>query len=396
MKSLWKDRNYMFLWGGQGISWIGTEISGIAMPLIVLGLTKSPALAGAIAAMRGLTYVLLAIPAGYVLDRWNRRNIMIAGNLGSGLAMLSVALGLFFKQLSVLELFILMGIEGGCFVFANIGRFSARRFLVAPEQLHEAVAQDSIVEHFALMIGPSFGGFLYQAVGPIISFIADALSYFINAIALFLITSPLSVQNTVPQANVKDGLKEAGMWIWSQRSYCLFLVLSWTRTIVLSALPLLIIVFAKQLHASATSIGIILAISASAGIVGSFISGKLATKYNQYSALVVTGTLYTIIFAFYLFVSNIAMLTVVTALLFALFPSFYVITGRLSGDVPHHIQGRVTSISRAGDFIAYSIGLFLVGFTLQFLGSTWTIAILFLLLVLFTLATALNKNLLNN
>ena len=131
MKPLWKNRNYMLLWGGQGISWLGTEISGIAMPLIILTLTGSPALAGAIGAMRGITYVLLAIPAGYVLDRWNRRNIMIVGNLGSGLAMLSVSVGLLLKHLSVPNLFILMGIEGGCFVFANIGRFSARRFLVS-------------------------------------------------------------------------------------------------------------------------------------------------------------------------------------------------------------------------------------------------------------------------
>src|SRR5216683_312094 len=112
MRPLWKQRNYMLLSGGKGISWIGTEISGIAMPLIVLALTGSPALAGAIGSMRGVTYLLFAIPAGYILDKWNRRNIMIAGNLGSGLAMLSVSIGLVWKHLTVVELFILMGIEG--------------------------------------------------------------------------------------------------------------------------------------------------------------------------------------------------------------------------------------------------------------------------------------------
>jgi predicted MFS family arabinose efflux permease len=309
--------------------------------------------------------------------------------------MLSVDFGLFLKQLTVVELFILMSIEGGCFVFANIGRFSARRFLVDPEQLHEAVAQDSIIEHFALMIGPSLGGFLYQAVGAIISFLADALSYFINAIALSLITSPLSVDNSLTQSSLEDGLKEAAHWIWSQHVCRFYLVLSWTRTIVISALPLLIIVLAKQLHASATTIGIILAISAAAGIVGSFISGKLVTKYNRYDALVVTGTLYTIITALYIFASNIFILTTITALLFALFPSFYIITGRIAGEIPHHIQGRVTSLSRSGDFISYSVGLFLVGFTLQFLGNAWTIVILFLLLAIFTLATFWNKKLLS-
>lgn len=395
MQPLWKQRNYMLLWGGQGISWLGTEISGIAMPLIILALTGSPALAGAIGAMRGITYVLLAIPAGYILDRWKRRNIMIFGNLGSGLAMLSVAIGLLLKQLNVPELFILMGIEGGCFVFANIGRFSSRRFLVPNEQLHEAVAQDSVIEHFALMIGPSFGGFLYQTGGPVISFLADAFSYFINAIALSFINSSLSVKQTLSGIGLKEGLKEAAVWFWHQRLYRLFIMLSWARTIVVSALSLLIIVLAKQLHASALTIGIILAISAAAGIVGSVIFGKIARKYNRYSALIITGIACTVVFFCYLFASNLMVLTIVTAILFALLPSFYIITGGIAREIPHHIQGRVTSITRSGDFISYSIGLFLVGFTLQFLGNAWTIIIFFLLLLIFTGVTIGNKKLLS-
>lgn len=395
MKPLWRQRNYMLLWGGQGISWLGTEISGIAMPLIILALTGSPALAGAIGAMRGITYMLLAIPAGYALDRWNRRNIMIFGNLGSGLAMLSVSIGLLMKYLSVVDLFILMGIEGGCFVFANIGRFSARRFLVPHEQLHDAAAQDSVMEHFALMIGPSFGGFLYQTVGPVISFFADALSYFINIIALLFVNSSLSVHNVSQGTGLKEGLKEAGVWLWQQRLYRLFLVLSWGRGIVVAALSLLIIILAKQLRASVFTIGIILAISAGAGIIGSVFFGKIAQKYNRYSALVITGIACTLIFFCYLFASNIIVLIIVTTILFALLPSFYIICGGIAGEIPHYMQGRVTSITRSGDFISYSLGLFLVGFALQFLGNVWTIIIFFLLFTIFTGITIGNKTLLS-
>jgi len=394
MQPLWKQRNYMLLWGGQGVSWLGTEISGIAMPLVILALTGSPALAGAIGAMRGITYVLLAIPAGYVLDKWNRKNIMIAGNLGSGLAMLCVAIGLLFKHLSVPWLFILMGIEGGCFVFANIGRFSARRFLVPNEQLHAAAAQDSVIGHFAGMVGPSFGGFLYQTVGPVITFVTDALSYFINAIALSLINSSLSVQQALADTGLKEGLKEAAVWFWHQRLYRLSVILSWPRTMVESALPLLIIVFAKQLHASVLTIGIILAINAGAGIVGSIIFGKIARKFNRYSALVVTGVGCTVVFLCFLFASNLITLTIISAILFAVLPSFYIITGGIAGEIPHHVQGRVTSITRSGDYISYSIGLFLVGFTLQFWGNTWTVIVFFLLLLIFTGVTIGNKRLL--
>lgn len=395
MQPLWKQRNYMLLSGGQGISWLGTEISGIAMPLLILALTGSPALAGAIGAMRGITFVLLAIPAGYILDKWNRRNIMIAGNVGSGLAMIFVAIGLLLKHLTVPELFILMGIEGGCFVFANIGRFSSRRFLVPNEQLHAAAAQDSVIGHFAGLIGPSFGGFLYQTVGPVISFIVDSISYFINAIALSLINSSLSVKEKLSETRLREGLQEAAAWFWHRQLYRLSVILSWVRTIVESALPLLIIILAKQLHASAFIIGIILAINAASGIVGSFIFGKIARKYNRYSALIVIGIACTIVFFCYLLASNLVTLTIISAILFALLPSFYIITGGISGEMPHHIQGRLTSITRSGDFIANSVGLFLVGFTLQFLGNAWTLIILFLILAIFTAIIIANKQLLD-
>ena len=67
----------MLLWSGQLVSWLGTEVSGIALPLIVLSLTGSPAQAGGVAAIRGLVYVFWAIPAGVVIDRWG-----VNGQLG--------------------------------------------------------------------------------------------------------------------------------------------------------------------------------------------------------------------------------------------------------------------------------------------------------------------------
>ncbi len=390
MKPLWKQRNYMLMWAGQGLSWTGTEISGIAMPLVILSLTGSAALAGSVIAMRGITYVLLAVPAGYILDKLNRRNIMLAGNAGSGIAMLAVAVGLYLHYLTIIELFVLMGIEGGCFVFANIGRFSSRRFLVSNEQLPQAVAQDSMIEHFAMLVGPSFGGFLYQTVGAVFSFAADSLSYFLNVTALLFINVPLSSPDSLRQTNIRQGLKEAGAWFWHNQLYKHYIALSWLRTFATSALSFLVIVLARSLHASASTIGVILAISAVAGILGSVFFDRVARHHDKYTVLVVTNILCAIGFMLYLFATSVVALTVVTALLFAILPSFYILCGNIVGEIPRHIQGRVASITRSGDFLSYSAGLSLVGFSLQFLGNQWTVALLTFVLGVFSLATVAN------
>ena len=62
--TLWRNRDYMLLWSGQMVSSIGTRVSMLAFPLLVLAITHSPAQAGLIAALRGLPYALFILPAG--------------------------------------------------------------------------------------------------------------------------------------------------------------------------------------------------------------------------------------------------------------------------------------------------------------------------------------------
>src|SRR5689334_6637164 len=59
--SLWRNRDYLFLWSGQAISSLGTDISQIAFPLLVLALTGSPFQAGLARALRLLPYFLFGL-----------------------------------------------------------------------------------------------------------------------------------------------------------------------------------------------------------------------------------------------------------------------------------------------------------------------------------------------
>lgn len=81
------NRNFLLLWSGQLVSWIGTEVTGITLPLVAFALTSSPAQAGMIAAMRGAVYVMFALPVGIFIDRWDRKTVMVVANTRSGLAM---------------------------------------------------------------------------------------------------------------------------------------------------------------------------------------------------------------------------------------------------------------------------------------------------------------------
>src|SRR6266705_27890 len=118
--SLWRNRDYMLLWSGQLVSNIGTQVSQLAFPLLILALTQSPALAGIAAALRALPYLIFSLPAGALIDRWDRKLVMIVCDVGRALSMASIPFALAIGQLTVLQLFIVSAIEGTLYVFFNI------------------------------------------------------------------------------------------------------------------------------------------------------------------------------------------------------------------------------------------------------------------------------------
>src|SRR5436190_11648014 len=194
--SLLKNRNFMLLWSGQLVSWVGTQITNIALPLIVLAVTGSAFQAGSIAAIRGAVYALWAIPAGALIERWNRKSVLVIANLGSGLAMGSIYVALLLKHLTIPQLYFASAIEGSFFVFANLARYTAFPRVVSKEQFPAAVAQTSIAYNLAVLIGPLLGGLLFQTVGAAFAILADSFSYFVNAITIFFINAPLQLKRT--------------------------------------------------------------------------------------------------------------------------------------------------------------------------------------------------------
>ena len=88
--SLWHNRNYLLLWSGQTISSVGSGVSQIAFPLLVLMLTHSPAQAGLAGALRAAPYFIFTLPGGALIDRWNRKWVMILCDAGRALSLGSI------------------------------------------------------------------------------------------------------------------------------------------------------------------------------------------------------------------------------------------------------------------------------------------------------------------
>src|SRR5438874_13158419 len=140
--ALWRNRDYVLLWSGQMISSVGTRVSMLAFPLLVLAITHSPAQAGLIAALRGLPYALFVLPAGALIDRWNRKRVMILCDTGRALALGSIPIAIVLGHLTIIQLAIVSLVEGTLFTFFGLAETACLPQVVTKEQLPGAAAQN--------------------------------------------------------------------------------------------------------------------------------------------------------------------------------------------------------------------------------------------------------------
>jgi MFS family permease len=88
---LLRHPDFLKLWTAETISQFGTQLSALAIPLIAaLFLDVTPFQFGLIGAIEFLPFILLSLPAGVWVDRLHRRPILIVGDLGRAIALLSI------------------------------------------------------------------------------------------------------------------------------------------------------------------------------------------------------------------------------------------------------------------------------------------------------------------
>src|SRR6266568_1806339 len=94
---LWRDGDFMKLWGGQSISELGSQISQLALPTVaILLLGATPFQVGLLTALEFLAFPVVGLVAGVYADRLRRRPLMIACDLARMIALASVPVAFVF------------------------------------------------------------------------------------------------------------------------------------------------------------------------------------------------------------------------------------------------------------------------------------------------------------
>lgn len=395
MVPLWLNLNYMLLWSGQLVSSVGTRVSMLAFPLLVLALTHSPAQAGLIAALRGLPYALFILPAGALVDRWNRKRVMILCDTGRALALGSIPVALLFGHLTIVQLYIVSLVEGTLFTFFNLAETACLPHVVAKEQLSGAVAQYMVIDSTSGLIGPSIGGALYS-IGRAIPFLTDAISYGVSVLSLFFIKVKFQEEREHTPVRLWADIREGLSWLWHQPLIRFIAVLTGGITMPVVGYSLILIVLAQGQHASSFTIGLIFACGGIGSILGAMIVGPLQKRFSFSQLMIGSTWIWALTWLLFAIARNPLMLGVATALCFIIVPIYMSVQfGYRLALIPDHLQGRVNSVFRLIAFGSEPIGLVVTGVLLQVIGPVPTVLVLFVPQFILSVAASFNKHLRN-
>lgn len=375
-RSIWRNRDYLILWWGQVASSVGTQVSQLAFPLLILAVTHSPALTGLLTALRSVPFILLSLPSGALADRWDRKRVMIISDTGRAIAMGSIPLALVTGHLTLLQLAVASLVEGTLFTFFNVAESASLPTVVGKAQLPEAVAMSSTTDSVSLMAGPTLGGLLY-ALGSALPFVADTISYATSVISLLFIRTSFQAERKAG-GDLRAEIREGIVWLWRHPLMRFLAIYVSGLNLFSFGYPLIMIVRAQSMHASPGVIGLLFATGGVGSLIGSVLVAPLQRRFRFGQLMIGAGWLWALTWLPYALAPNIVSLGAANVLGWLMIPIFMGSQyGYRLAATPDALQGRVNSVFKLIAFGGDPISLALTGVLLQFFGPITTILIVF-------------------
>lgn len=387
--SIWDNRDFLLLWSGQLLSHIGTQTSQLAFPLLVLALTFSPAQASLVAALRSLPFAVLCLPAGALVDRWNRRTVMLLCDMGRAFALGSIPVALWLGHLSVVQLSLVALIEGTLFTFFSLAEAACLPRVVSPEHLATAVAQNEAISSISWLFGPLLGGLLY-GLGRAVPFLLDTLSYLCSVLGLALMRTKFQEERAQTPRHIGKEIGEGLIWLWRTPLLRFLAFLSWGLVTPVYGYALILIVLAQGLHATSFAIGAIFA-GIGIGSMGGFLLAPSLQKRFPFGFLTIwSAWIWAVSWLAFALAPNLLILGVAVAVSFIIAPIFDAtqLSYRLIV-TPDHLQGRITSLFHLVTFGSQPLGVLITGLLIQWTGPVWAVVVLFIPQAMAALAATL-------
>lgn len=280
-----RNRDYQVLWISQVLSGVGLSAVVIAFPLLVLAITGSAAKSGLVLGAITTAQLLAGLPAGALVDRWDRKTIMLCCEAIQMIAAASLVAALWWNAAPIWYLIMVGVVIGSCGALFRPAEAAYVSWVVPASQLNAAVALNAARGSVAQLAGTAAGGFLF-ALARFVPFIADAVTHGLACVLLLFLRTPPRQREPVPARHLSREVMEGLRWVWANRHIRVTALCAVVLNLFISAFYLIVIVLAQGRGISPGQIGIIAAMLGVGGLVGSVVAAGLSQRMSPYASII--------------------------------------------------------------------------------------------------------------
>src|SRR5690554_1020408 len=295
-EKLLKNRNYILLFLGGLVSRTGNNIHYIAITWFVLELTGSGTATGTLLLLASLPWVLMGPISGIVVDRVNRKAIIVSMDILRGLIVLWLGWTVYSGIAGFTHLAIATILTSSCGAFFDPAVTATIPNIVSDKNLQQANSYEQLSYQLTTIIGAALGGVLLAAVGVAGAMFLNGVSFLLSAFSeLFIDIPPLKNSSRTGTGYLED-LKAGGSFIYGSKPlFSLFgisVLMNFLCSGVISVgLPYL---FKEVLQVSSRLYGFAQSPIAIGAMLGAILLSFLPEVKNYYRTLGITITMQTL------------------------------------------------------------------------------------------------------
>ena len=291
---LFRNRNFMALWIGQMISFIGDYFVYLAIPIVVNRLTGSAMMVGLSLISSAIPALLLGPIAGVFVDRWDRRKTMIASDIIRAVLVLFCLLVHTREQVWIFYVAAFLMSCTSQFFFPSRGALLPL-IVTASEDWLAANGMMQIIQTVGMIAGPSLAGFAIGLYGERVAFMVNSCGFIVSALAVLTIRSPKPAsQADHPPAslgNVWRDLREGMLYLFGSRTLVGIMVCMCVIMLGIGAITVVWVPYLQRTFGvGATGLGIVDSSQGIGMVIGGVLLGFIASKVSQ-KTMVAVGTI---------------------------------------------------------------------------------------------------------
>jgi MFS family permease len=341
-------RSYWKLFGAITLSNAADGIRLVAFPWLAATLTRDPLMVAGVAAAGQLPWLVVSVHAGVIIDRVNRRVLIVASqlvHLGIGVLLTLLVLS---GDITVAALLSLAALTGCAEVVYDTTAQTVLPSLVPRSQVTRASGYLVGAEvSTQTMIGRPLGGLL-AGLGVATAFLAQAVLALGAAVALLLIPAGTFRRSRPTPASITEDLRDGLRWLWAHRLLRDVGIVVAVSNVAYGATIAVFVLFAQEmLGVGALGFAVLGGCLAGGGVLGSVAAGSIAARLGERGTFLLVILATAAAFATIGISSNAVLVGSMLALIAAGFTIWEAVwRGMRIRFVPDHLLGRVTSLLR--------------------------------------------------